>query len=210
MLLIILMLLKQIPVPPPFLFVLGPDDLAGPTVAIVGLRKASEYGVQIAGELAHGLVQRGICVVSGLAYGIDGAAYTAALKTSGRTVAVLGCGADVVYPAGHSGLYHAIRERGTVVSELPFRTHGEGGRRGGGTRTLEGAITDAGTGFQRPAMRAFTHYFRASHGILMISPATALCRRIAEAGVRWVGGSSSVTALLAAVALKDYPRKVSP
>ena len=65
----------------------------GPTVAIVGPRKASEYGVQIAGELAHGLVARGICVVSGLAYGIDGAANAAALKAGGRTVAVLGCGA---------------------------------------------------------------------------------------------------------------------
>ncbi len=113
-------LLRQIPAPPPLLFALGPDDLVGPTVAIVGPRKASEYGVQIAGELAHGLVARGICVVSGLAYGIDGAAHAAALKAGGRTVAVLGCGADVVYPAGHSGLYRAIRERGAVVSEFPF------------------------------------------------------------------------------------------
>ncbi len=77
-------LLRQIPAPPPLLFALGPDDLAGPTVAIVGPRKASEYGVQIAGELAHGLVARGICVVSGLAYGIDGAAHAAALKAGGR------------------------------------------------------------------------------------------------------------------------------
>ena len=60
----------------------------GPTVAIVGPRKALEYGVQIAGELAHDLVARGICVVSGLAYGIDGAAHAAALKAGGRTVAV--------------------------------------------------------------------------------------------------------------------------
>jgi len=58
-------LLRHIPAPPPLLFALGPDDLAGPTVAIVGPRKASEYGLQVAGELAHGLALRGICIVSG-------------------------------------------------------------------------------------------------------------------------------------------------
>ena len=67
-------LLGQIAAPPPVLFALGPDDLAPPTVAIVGSRKASAGGKLIAGELARGLVAQGICIVSGLAFGIDAAA----------------------------------------------------------------------------------------------------------------------------------------
>ncbi|MEE3260065.1 MAG: DNA-processing protein DprA [Candidatus Latescibacterota bacterium] len=113
-------LLRHIPAPPPLLFALGPDDLAGPTVAIVGPRKTSEYGLQVAGELAHGLALRGICIVSGLAYGIDGAAHEAALKADGRTIAVLGCGADVPYPRAHTGFYRQIRERGAIVSEFAW------------------------------------------------------------------------------------------
>ena len=113
-------LLGQISSPPPILFALGPDDLVGPTVAIVGPRKASGYGLQIAGELARGLVQRGVCIVSGMAYGVDAAAHEAALAVGGRTIAVLGCGPDVPYPRAHTGLYRQIRERGAIVSEFAW------------------------------------------------------------------------------------------
>ena len=112
-------LLRQIS-SPPLLFALGPDDLAGPTVAIVGPRNTSDYGVQLAGELASGLASRGICVVSGMAYGVDGAAHRAALRAGGRTIAVLGSGADVPYPRAHIDLYREIRERGAIVSEFPW------------------------------------------------------------------------------------------
>ncbi len=120
-------LLSQIAAPPPVLFALGPDDLAPPTVAIVGSRKASDGGKLIAGELARGLVAQGVCIVSGLAFGIDGAAHEAALAAGGRTIAVLGCGADVPYPRVHTQLYRQIRERGALVSEFAWGAQPERG-----------------------------------------------------------------------------------
>ena len=79
-------LLGQIPSPPPILFALGPDDLVGPTVAIVGPRKASGYGLQKAGELACGLVHAGFVSSAEWLYGVDAAAHKAALTAGGRTL----------------------------------------------------------------------------------------------------------------------------
>ena len=120
-------LLGQIAAPPPVLFALGPDDLAPPTIAIVGSRKASESGKLIAAELARGLVAQGLCIVSGMAFGIDAAAHAAALAAGGRTIAVLGCGADMPYPRAHTSLYRQIRERGAIVSEFAWGAHPERG-----------------------------------------------------------------------------------
>ncbi len=120
-------LLSQIAAPPPVLFALGPDDLAPPTVAIVGSRQASDSGKLIAAELARGLVAQGICIVSGLAFGIDAAAHQAALTAGGRTIAVLGCGADVPYPRAHTQLYRQIRERGAIISEFAWGAQPERG-----------------------------------------------------------------------------------
>ncbi|HJQ73500.1 MAG TPA: DNA-processing protein DprA, partial [Gaiellaceae bacterium] len=91
-------------------------------VAIVGTRRASEYGRRIATELATGLAQVGITVVSGLAAGIDGAAHRAALAAGGRTIAVLGTGIDVVYPSWHRELAAAVAAQGALVSEFPCGT----------------------------------------------------------------------------------------
>src|SRR5262249_18208506 len=77
-------------------------------VAVVGARRASEYGRRVATELATGLAQAGLVVVSGLAAGVDAAAHRGALAAGGETVAVLGTGIDVVYPAWHRDLAHAI------------------------------------------------------------------------------------------------------
>jgi len=112
--------LRQIADPPLVLAVRGslgePDE---PAVAVVGTRRASEYGRRMAEELARGLAQAGVTVVSGLATGIDGAAHRAALAAGGRTVAVFGTGIDRVYPSWHGGLAAAIAAQGALVSEFP-------------------------------------------------------------------------------------------
>jgi DNA processing protein len=112
--------LRAIPAPPPVLHVRGrllaEDALA---VAVVGSRRASAYGLEVAERLARDLAARGVTVVSGLARGIDGAAHRGALAAGGRTVAVLGSGPDVVYPPEHRRLAAAVAEAGAVVSQFP-------------------------------------------------------------------------------------------
>jgi DNA processing protein len=88
-------------------------------VAIVGTRTASAYAVETAHEVARALSVAGVTVVSGLARGVDGAAHRGALAGGGRTIAVLGCGADVPYPASHRRLYSRVAEAAAIVSELP-------------------------------------------------------------------------------------------
>lgn len=88
-------------------------------VAVVGARSATAYGEHVATEFGHGLAMAGVTVVSGAAYGVDGAAHRGALAADGPTVAVLGCGVDKPYPAGHASLLDRIAESGLVVSEYP-------------------------------------------------------------------------------------------
>lgn len=96
------------------------DTATDAAVAIVGSRAATGYGEHVAGELAYGLAGHELSVFSGAAYGIDGAAHRGALAASGVTVALLGCGLDAGYPAGHVALLNKITERGgLVVSEYP-------------------------------------------------------------------------------------------
>jgi DNA processing protein len=113
--------LRTIADPPPFLYVKGDlcaaDDRA---VAIVGSRSSSEYGRRVARDLARGLASLGFTVVSGMARGIDGMAHETALRSGGRTIAVLGCGVDRAYPPEHVRLYEKIAENGAVISELPI------------------------------------------------------------------------------------------
>lgn len=107
-------------VAPLALWVRGPgrlDELASTAIAVVGARAATDYGQFVATELGHELADRGHTVVSGAAYGIDGAAHRGALLACGRTVAVLACGVDRGYPSGHLVLLDRIAERGAVVSE---------------------------------------------------------------------------------------------
>jgi DNA processing protein len=89
------------------------------SVAVVGARASTAYGEYVASEFAFGLVERGWAVVSGGAYGIDGAAHRGALGASGVTVAVLACGVDVAYPRGHTALIDRVASTGLVISEWP-------------------------------------------------------------------------------------------
>jgi DNA processing protein len=109
--------LRAIPDPPPVLFIRG-EVGEGPAVAIVGSRRATPYGRTVSGRLAAELAEAGVCVVSGMARGIDGAAHLAALDAGGRTVAVLGCGVDVIYPREHRRLAERISAAGALVSEF--------------------------------------------------------------------------------------------
>jgi DNA processing protein len=96
------------------------DNLeAHEAVTIVGARRATSYGREIARELGRELASAGMVVVSGLAFGIDGCAHRGALDAGGHTIAVLGCGPDVAYPASHRSLWRRICETGLVLSELP-------------------------------------------------------------------------------------------
>lgn len=92
-------------------------------MAIVGTRDASEYGLRTASRLAAAAARAGFVVVSGLARGIDAAAHRAAIEAGGRTIAVLGTGVDVPYPASHRSLHQLVQQNGAVVSEMePGRT----------------------------------------------------------------------------------------
>ncbi len=113
-------LLKETPVPPPLLFYKGSlDDMTPGAIAIVGSRRASLGGRKLASYLAGELAGRGLIVVSGLARGIDTAAHKGALEAGGRTIAVMGCGIDVMYPPENEGLARGICGLGALITEFP-------------------------------------------------------------------------------------------
>jgi DNA processing protein len=113
--------LLQIPDPPPLLYVKGRVELlAGPSLAVVGSRNATAQGIANAEAFAKALSDAGLTVVSGLALGIDSAAHRGGLAGQASSVAVLGTGADLVYPARNRALAHELAARGALVSELPL------------------------------------------------------------------------------------------
>lgn len=115
--------LLAIPDPPPLLYVKGRLDLLhARAVAVVGSRNATPQALEDAGRFARALAARGLAVVSGLALGVDGAAHRGALDQPGGTVAVIGTGADLVYPPTHHALTMQIAAQGAIVSEWPLGT----------------------------------------------------------------------------------------
>ena len=113
-------LLREIPDPPPLLYMAGHLDPSARHIALVGSRNATGYGLGITRQLARDLAAAGVTVASGMARGIDTAAHWGALEGGGRTVAVLGCGLGILYPPENRKLWQAIAARGAVVSELPI------------------------------------------------------------------------------------------
>jgi DNA processing protein len=112
--------LAEIPAPPPVLYAKGhlaiEDGLA---VAIVGTRRMTGYGRDVTHRLATDLAEAGVTIVSGLALGVDAIAHQAALRAGGRTLAVLGCGVNVVYPSDHGHLARRVVEGGALLSDYP-------------------------------------------------------------------------------------------
>lgn len=131
--------LKTIFDPPPVLYLKGnlfqPHEIM---VAVVGSRKASTYGRTTAENLCAELALKGVTVVSGMARGIDSAAHKGTLKAGGRTIAVMGCGVDVVYPPENTRLYDEIVEKGAVISEFPLRSKPDRGNFPARNRIISG------------------------------------------------------------------------
>ncbi|AFY37118.1 DNA protecting protein DprA [[Leptolyngbya] sp. PCC 7376] len=120
-------LLLEIPSPPPVLYYRGQVNALEnqgkiPAIAIVGTRHPTEHGKRWTARMSKALSQAGFTIVSGMAKGIDGIAHNACLKVPGRTIAVLGTGVDVVYPANHRQLYEEINAKGLILSEYPAGT----------------------------------------------------------------------------------------
>lgn len=114
--------LKNIYDPPVFLYVKGHWASLPLAIAMVGSRKCTSYGEHVALELSRELSQNGVCILSGLARGIDTASHKGAIACDGGTVAILGSGVDVIYPKENQKLYYDIlaHEKGAIVSELPL------------------------------------------------------------------------------------------
>jgi DNA processing protein len=116
-------LLRELSQSPPVLYIRGKilpqDDWA---VAVVGTRRITHYGRQVTERIATKLAHAGVTLVSGLARGVDGVAHKIALESGGRTLAVLGCGVDIVYPPEHRSLSEKIIQQGAVISDYPLGT----------------------------------------------------------------------------------------
>jgi len=120
--------LRNTPDPPLFLYVrgaLGPGF--GNTVAMIGTRTPTHYGLTVTHRMAYELAAQGVTIVSGMARGIDTQAHKGALAAKGRTIAVLGCGIDTAYPPENKGLMEEIVRSGAVITENPFGTKPESG-----------------------------------------------------------------------------------
>jgi DNA processing protein len=132
-------LLREIALPPPVLYLRGQLSPADDwSIAIVGTRRASAYGRQMTERLAGELAAQQITIVSGLARGIDTYAHTAALEAGGRTIAVLGCGPDLVYPPENARLAARIIESGAILTEFAPGTQPEAGNFPARNRLISG------------------------------------------------------------------------
>ncbi len=115
--------LKNIYYPPLILYILGKiENSDSQSISVVGTRKATDYGKTIANKFVKLLVEQNITIVSGMARGIDSIAHKVAIKNSGRTLAIIGSGLDIIYPPENSKLFKEISENGAVISEFPLGT----------------------------------------------------------------------------------------
>ena len=203
-------LLRRIAAPPAMLFVAGdPGLLWRPAVAVVGSRTATAGGCANAAQFADALARAGLCVASGLAAGIDAAAHAAALEAGGATVAVLGTGPDIAYPARNRALMARIEAEGALVSEhppgtQPLRTHFPSRNRilaglALGTLVVEAALQSGALITARLAADAGREVFALPGSIH--NPMARGCHRLLRDGAMLVETPGEVIEVLAPLAL---------
>jgi DNA processing protein len=206
-------LLAQIPDAPPLIFVRGTLTPADEwSVAMVGTRKATPYGREVARRLASDLGRAGITVVSGLARGIDGIAHRAALDEGGRTLAVLGSGVDNIYPPDHRKLAEAIIENGALLSDYPMGAEPEAANFPPRNRLISGL--SLGTVVVEAALRSgalITADFALEQGRdvfaipgSILSASSAGCNRLIRDGAHVV---TEISDILEVLQLEQVPEK---
>ncbi len=194
-------LLREVPGPPPVIFLRGAITLEDRrAVAIVGTRRLSSYGREMARTLARDLAQAGVTVVSGLARGVDGIAHAAALDAGGRTIAVLGNGVRGVYPPEHRDLAARVAAQGAVLSDFHPDAPPDGPNFPARNRLISGLAL--GVVVVEAPMRSgalITVDFAADQGRdvfavpgSVLSPASAGCLRILRDGARPVRSAEDV------------------
>ena len=209
--------------PPLVLWAMGParlDETAQRAAAVVGTRAATGYGEQMAADLAAGLAEQEVAVVSGGAYGIDGAAHRAALAADGVTVAVLAGGLDIPYPAGHSALLHRIGGNGLLVTEYPpevrparhrFLTRNRLVAAFGGAAVVVEAGLRSGAANTAAWARVLGRVVGAVPGPVTSSASTG-CHALLRAGAEVVTRAADVVELVGRVGelAPDQPRPATP
>ncbi len=206
--------LKNIQVPPSVLYVKGRmpviDEEAA--LAVVGSRKATPYGLQVSARMGYSLARAGMLVVSGLANGVDAQAHTGALQAGAPTVAVLGCGVDVVYPASNRALYDDVAATGALVSEYPPGTRALGANFPVRNRILSGLSLGVLV-IEAPqlsgALITVSHALEQGRDIFAVpgnidSPESAGCNRLLREGAQLVTGPLDILQEYAAL----FPHKI--
>jgi len=211
--------LAEIHDPPPVLYYKGDLSRVGAlAIAVVGTRHPTDYGLEAARFICSPLAEAGVTIVSGMALGIDAAAHRAALQAGGVTAAVLGCGADVVYPRENDALYAEICERGAVVSEFAPGARPEPQNFPRRNRIISGLtqgtlVVEAGD----KSGALITAFLAAEQGREVFavpgnifSPASDGCRRLLQTGARAVGSALEILEELAPALSPARPAATEP
>ena len=207
-------LLKEISDPPIILYVLGsPQLLSAPGIAMVGARAASSYGLQVAERMAMELARHDLVITSGLALGIDTAAHRGAVAAGGKTVAVMGCGLDIIYPSQNKKLHGQIIAHGAIISESPLGTQPEAFRFPARNRIISGL--SLGVVVVEAAHRSGTlitahQALEQGRDVFAIpgridSPKSEGCHRLIQEGAKLVHSAADILEELALTALASPP-----
>lgn len=207
-------LLRELNDPPPLLYCHGePGHLRDPGLAMVGSRNPTRSGRETAEAFAAALSRMGLVITSGLAMGVDAAAHAGALRAEGPTVAVLGCGPDVIYPRSNTALAEQITARGCLVSEFPpgtppRRSHFPRRNRiiaglSLGTLVIEAALRSGSLITARLAAEQGREVFAVPGSIH--NPLARGCHRLIRAGAKLVESTEDIFEELRSVALLDPP-----